>query len=63
MSGNLVTGHRNLRHVLLREIGFSAPRAARKATARLGVGARLMVTASPGVLDSGGHDAGPRRAS
>jgi hypothetical protein len=27
MSGNLVTGHRNLRNALLRETDFSAPRA------------------------------------
>ena len=38
------------------------PGPARKATAVLAAGARLMVTASPG-WDSGGHDAGPRRAS
>ena len=44
MSGNLVTGHRNLRNALLRETDFSAPRAGRKATAVLDAGARPMAT-------------------
>ena len=48
ISGNLVTGHLNLRNALLREIDFSAPRACAQGNRGPGRGARLMITASPG---------------
>jgi malate synthase len=61
ISGNLVTGHLNLRNALLREIGFSAPTACALGKPRSRPRRAADDHREPGMLDSGGHDAGPRR--
>jgi hypothetical protein len=63
MFGNLVTGHLNLPNALLGEIGFGAPRACAQGNSGPGRGRAADGHCQPGMLVSGGHDAGPRRAS
>jgi hypothetical protein len=59
--GNL--GHLNLRKALPREIVSSAPRACTQGNRRPGRGCTADGHRRPGMRDSGGDDAGPRRAS
>ena len=63
MFGNLVTGHLNLPNALPGEIDFSAPRAGAQGNRGPGRGRAADGHRQPRMLDLGGHDVGPRRAS
>jgi malate synthase len=61
--GYLVTGQLNMPNAMLGEIDFSAPRARAQGNRGPGRGRAADGHRQPGMLVSGGHDAGPRRAS